>query len=409
MGIPGVSQIDALMRQWALDWARVTAPVVGFTSDEIDAYASAEAAAKAYAEMGTPSTRQPVNFERVLADVTALAQWLTPAPFGTSLRQLACNGVVPTRPRFQPGPYAATVQINDQLVHLLVELARHMRSCSLAMNCASRAARDYRGLLAGLRATFDVGVYNLNYDTAALAAWPDAHTGFDPSGEFVPANVHGRDEWGFIYHLHGSVHHSLDGIGGDKIVWRDDLSSSFDDGHAGRSTDRRSDGRSFPKTTLIAGGFKLDQLLVEPFHSLQAAFIRHAHEADAILIGGYGFGDAHVNRALQNRLDGRAGDVRPPVMVLDWAGEKTDPMEFRHDPWSFEMCRTLAANTSFFFEPGHASPPYPRDLAERAAFEVAAPHRVAIWHGGFDAAVSRLDGIVPWLEGEADSVLSPLP
>src|SRR6266542_3210320 len=30
-----------------------------------------------------------------------------------------------------------------------------------------------------------------------------------------------------------------------------------------------------PSTTLIAGGFKLDQLLVEPFHSLHASFVRH--------------------------------------------------------------------------------------------------------------------------------------
>jgi hypothetical protein len=45
---------------------------------------------------------------------------------------------------------------------------------------------------------------------------------------------------------------------------------------------------------------------------LQAALVRHVYEADAILIGGYGFADVHVNRALRNRLDGRpARNVRP--------------------------------------------------------------------------------------------------
>jgi hypothetical protein len=98
--------------------------------------------------------------------------------------------------------------------------------------------------------------------------------------------VHQRGDWGFIYHLHGSVHHSLTGRFGDHIEWRGNLSGHFEDGHQGSATDERSEGKSFPKTTLIAGGFKLDQLLVEPFHSFHAALVRHVYEADAILIGG---------------------------------------------------------------------------------------------------------------------------
>lgn len=54
---------------------------------------------------------------------------------------------------------------------------------------------------------------------------------------------------------------------------------------------------------MIAGRFKLDQLLIEPFHSLYSALISDVYEADAVLIGGYGFGDTHVNRALHSRFD----------------------------------------------------------------------------------------------------------
>jgi hypothetical protein len=108
-------------------------------------------------------------------------------------------------------------------------------------------------------------------------------------------------------------------------------SSDFYDGHQGLATDKRSDNLALPKTTLIGGGFKLDQLLVEPFQSFHAALVRCVYKADAILIGGYGFGDEHVNRALQNRLE-RNGR-RPPIMIFTWP-PKVDPMQLRQDTWS---------------------------------------------------------------------------
>jgi hypothetical protein len=146
----------------------------------------------------------------------------------------------------------------------------------------------------------------------------------------------------------------------------------------GGSSDKRSKGRSLPRTILIAGGFKLDQLLVEPFHSLHAALVRHVYAADAILIGGYGFADVHINRALRNRLIARG--ARPPVMVLDRASDKTGPMAFRDDLWAYELSATLGTGGTFFLEPGHSSPPVPFELATRGSFEVAELHRVAIWH-----------------------------
>jgi hypothetical protein len=45
------------------------------------------------------------------------------------------------------------------------------------------AATSYAHLISGLRHNVDVGIYNLNYDPAALT-WPDAHTGFDVDGRF---------------------------------------------------------------------------------------------------------------------------------------------------------------------------------------------------------------------------------
>lgn len=116
---------------------------------------------------------------------------------------------------------------------------------------------EYETLFSGLRKRFDLGVFNLNYDNAALTALLGAFAGFDSNGWFSAAEVHERTTWDFVYHLHGSVHHKLEQPFGNRIDWFAELDGTFFDGHVGNSTDARSDNRAFPKTSLIAGGFKL--------------------------------------------------------------------------------------------------------------------------------------------------------
>ena len=164
----------------------------------------------------------------------------------------------------------------------------------------------------------------MNYDNVALSASPSSYVGFDENGLFGAAEVQARHEWDFNYHLHGSVHHTLQGVFANSMGWQKDLSGVFDDGSAGRSKHHASDGKSLPKTTLIAGGHKLDQLLPEPFQTLYSVFVRHVQEADAILIGGYGFTDVHVNRTLRNRF--QSGKPRVPVVILDFAKDGEGPI-----------------------------------------------------------------------------------
>lgn len=334
----------------------------------------------------------------------ALAQWMTPAPWGDTLRQTACDNAAPPHITFPyPDAYGPAVIVRDQYSHLSIALAKHMRGLCRRIDPATTVIRDYTALLDGLRDAFDVGLYSLNYDTIALTAWPDAFVGFDAKGALDAAAIHRRNEWDFLYHLHGSVHHSLLNPSSDHIEWRSDLAGDFIDGHPGSPTDDRSDGLFFPKTTLIAGGFKLDQLLVEPFHSLHATLVRHVYEADAILIGGYGFADAHVNRALRNRLVRGVATERPPIMVLDRRGSRTDQGNFRYDiPWQ-ELCRTLLGADGSFFRPPHPALPVP---APELLFEVSPPHRVALWRGGFVEAAPRRDDMVAWLSGASDAVLA---
>jgi hypothetical protein len=398
--MPSADDLDQLMKQWGQEWAGSRFP---------DYFDALWRSAKVYYQTGCPSLRP--NFEKVLGDMVALAHWMEPAPWGDTLRQIVSNG---EPPRWEPvahqeGKYEQYIKVMDQFSRLLEGLARHMRAQSQRLDSADTPKKGkYGKLLGGLREKFDVGVYNLNYDTAALGALPGAYTGFDKNGVFEPRAVHERDRWDFVYHLHGSVHHSLDRRFGDKIVWRrSTLEGEFYDGPEGRRSDSRSDGIKLPRTTLVAGGFKLDQLLVEPFRSFHASLVGHVYAANAILIGGYGFGDAHVNWSLRNRLS--TPNTRPPVMVLHRACDKTDPMKYRGDMWAKELGLALGTgmNGHFFAEPGNPSDPIPAELAKKDAFEVDAQHRVALWHGGFIEGERRLPNIVQWLDGAADGVLVP--
>jgi hypothetical protein len=377
-GMPPVSAIDALMFGWSDEWSR---------EHGLDNfYRKTWGAVESYYAAATPSIRPTPNFEKVLGEMIGLAHWMEPSPFGNALRQIISPDGQPLVMSFGSGAYAVTVTVMDQVTYLLRKLAEHMRSlCDSARITVQGGFPQYKALFDGIRKGFDVGVFNLNYDTTLLTAWPEAFAGFGDGGRFDPRAIHQRTEWGFAYHLHGSVHHSLVHPFGDDVLWQEYLSGTFYDGHQGNATDRRSDNRSFPKTSLIAGGFKLDQLLVEPFQSFYASLIRRVYEADAILIGGYGFGDVHVNRTLLNRM--RQPGQRPPALVLTYS-RNADPMEFRTDEWGRNVKISLHAPIGFR-ELGRISPPNVDELVARGGFEASSIHKVAIWHGGFVEAVRK--------------------
>lgn len=459
LGLPSVD-LNRLIEGRGTEWAR--------QHGTTDHYEDLLKSAKTYYERGLTQFHPRLNFEKVLGDMIAMAHWMEPPPWGDTLRQAACGARLPDLqfryhqeqeneiaeallatsllsdecgipggecesigdpsvavdplPEAEPavdsgecgerGKYGAHIELMDEYSYLLEKVARQMRVESQRLNSANKPEKDnYRKLLGGLREDFDIGVYNLNYDTVALDALPGAYIGYGESGTFEPRVVHERKDWDFVYHLHGSVHHSLNRRYGDQIVWRPSLDGEFFDGPEGTWSEPRSNGIKIPRTTLVAGGFKLDQLLFEPFQSFHASLVRHVHAADAILIGGYGFGDAHINFALRNRLsltlNGLLQD-RPPVMVLTLADTTTPPMRRRDDLWARELGGSLCTGTQghFFVEPGNPSDPIPTELAKRGTFEVDAQHRVAVWYGGFTEAVHHLPGIVRWLDGGTDNVLA---
>lgn len=399
-GMPSVGQLDGCVARWSAEWLRSDPALYRFDNY----YAVLSKNALSHYNSRPLALGVPPSFERILGDMSALTHLMEPAPTGSALRQLICNDPSAAGLRFPfaeneyYGPY---ITLNSQLGYLLKRLAQYVRECSRRVDSSTRTFAAYRRLLTRLRDAFDVGIYNLNYDTVALTAWPDAFTGFTESGLFDPCAIHQRRGWNFIYHLHGSVHHTLRGSFADAIQWQHDLHAAFVDGDDGQDTNVLSDQKSFVRATLIAGGSKLDQLLVEPFHSFHAALARHVYEADAVLIGGYGFGDAHVNHALKNCLQRRLIQRPPqpvPVMILNkqdngWA------MDSRQDPWSQQMRDTLSAN---FFRcevvASRGLDGFDNRIPGRS-FEISDIHRVAVWHGGFLEAAEQSDRIVDFLNG----------
>jgi hypothetical protein len=155
-----------------------------------------------------------------------------------------------------------------------------------------------------------------------------------------------------------------------------------------------SDFRHIPLTALIAGGQKLDQLLGEPAQTFHASLIRHVYEAEAILIGGYGFGDTHVNRALQNRFARNVPSWpgHPRVAVLTKTTYPQPLSGGRPDLWAQELKRSLR-----FLPHPNSNLSNPPQISPNM-WETDAGNRVKIWHDGFVEAVDCLGYTTKWLQ-----------
>jgi hypothetical protein len=286
-GMPKVSDIDRQMLQFSPTF--IGLQQIDATGNHYpDVYSAVWHQLGSYLSTGSgPSLGLAPNFELALAEMITLSNWAKPAPFGSALQPSTSMPLpVPVLPGSE---FAASLHVEGQIIHLLKNLADYMRGLSAALDSKSEAFQAYRSILNALRERFDVGIYNLNYDNVALTALADAYVGFDENGRFDAAEVQARREWGFIYHLHGSVHHTLQGLFANSMGWQKDLSGSFDDGNVGRSQNDASDGKTMPKTTFIAGGHKLDQLLPEPFQTLYSAFVRHVQSVETLALRGASF------------------------------------------------------------------------------------------------------------------------
>jgi hypothetical protein len=336
-------------------------------------------------------TGDAVNFEQVLGDSYALWNGLRGAPFGDPVFSKAAEAL-----GFKDDE-ASFYNAGEQIRHILSAIALRFRESSQSFEAGadqSPVFGSYRKLLGGLGRSFDLGIYNLNYDTVAYKGRPGLlFTGFDEMGNFQPGDVHDREQWNFIYHLHGSVHFSYPEVPVDRIVWKDSLVDDFIDSM--EVPTEGPDRRVRIASTVITGGWKLEQLQEEPFQTYYSSFRRHAYQADAIVIGGYGFGDSHINSVITNAIAHRRRKV--PVLIIDKAemdgapklGQVVVPGRTA-SPW--ERAQSTLRFTGLN-KPGPIAVPY------FPGFEFLDDYRAptALWTGGFETASSVSEAMVRWL------------
>ncbi|MFT3828743.1 MAG: SIR2 family protein [Opitutaceae bacterium] len=446
LGMPGVKDIDRLMRRRAQEYAadkqrtdfyRLVWQKRGCHLAKLRLVQDQDEFVRFTAE-----ARTRPNYERCLGDMVSLMNAALPCSVIDPLQ----HALIPDEhlktlgvPRGAETPHA----IGEQFGFLVEHLAKLLRErCEILGRRVTRkdtAFDSYCALFGKLTQHFDLGVYNLNHDTVALTALQvlaqsedSAYfTGFR-DGRFAPVVVQARTDWRFIYHLHGSVHQCFLSEASSHEECFSKAPIRWEDGLGDREVvlllpGQGGDRRLVVRTSLVAGGWKLDQLQVEPFQSFYSSFSRHVHEADAVLIAGYGFGDPHVDSVLANMLRARK-DSRPPIMVLDyWSGRRLWTeypslavpcgrwAQWNEKQWTALQCSSLlfrAAGRHATAAQGATISPLSQDewsdgLVAGSPVDLPATefalhgdpdqYLVALWFGGMLAAAEWKDEIAEWL------------
>ena len=428
LGMPSVGKLNRLMLLWAARWAK--------RGNRPDYFGKLWKIHRGHAceipEAGWLAKEWAApNYERCLGSLLDLLNAAQPPPWNTPFDQAFCRAI-----ETDGNPVEQTTDtsraIESQYACLVTKLAGHFREeCRKLKTEPPASFNRYSAFFNKLGQEFEVGVYNLNHDTLALNALPDLATGFDAKGIFRPALVHQRREWDFLYHLHGSVHFTYrnmaDQYAKPWIEWSPDLTEEciVVVPNCLNNAALRGDRRVILRSTLIAGGSKLEQIQDEPFQTFYSALPRHASEADAILLAGYSFGDEHINSILANRL-AQPDQRQLPVLILDYDSRREEssdredtPHEKREAARERMLARrqdswTYALGKAFFLYVGSFIPsdrlvqnprspgdgPLKKEQYEIYPASARAPCAAAVWFGGFGKATERADEIVKWLGGE---------
>ena len=255
-----------------------------------------------------------------------------------------------------------------------------------------------RLLLKKISTKYEIGIISLNYDNIFYQAKPDLFTGFDLSGKFQPLDVLKRQEWNFIYHLHGSVHFNMKGYENDlhKIFWENNLDANFSQNSFGKDLISTQEGIGLPNSVIIAGYEKANQIQRQPFRTYYSILDKLIHETDKFLIIGYSFADFHVNNALELIKE----NGKRNVVIINYSDDNQNPTAFRHDNFTCNLFKTIPANGDKMCTKNFDIPPIIAELKKNKEFEISKNknYPLSIWHNGFMEICNNIDKLLDELD-----------
>ena len=317
-GMPSVNGVHELLLKSAAKYFfladKPDRNLYGYLYDEVKKYWSANT----LSYLGkTP------NFEDVLYAISVLASTYPAGQFtGVLGAFVAPKGFPEVSHIGKRKPVDANVlrHLAQQLVDdLVTEFRNRCREPEPVLKPKIDELGRFFSVLAG---EFDVAVVTTNYDDLIYRSLPKLVTGFDPkSGLFEPGWIMNRASWPCLLHLHGSVHFDMDYTDSDLhgIKWQDDLTAQFHQNSFGRSTLHTAGGNEFPRSSIIAGYGKAEQIQHMPFRTYYSELDRLVYNSDAVLFLGFSLIDAHVRQAFANYRDGRDR----PIVFIDYAENDT--------------------------------------------------------------------------------------
>jgi len=343
-GMPSVKDIDKLLEEWALS----ILPLKGDNQKSL--YSWVKEKLTIYVSQNSNNRLDNIiNFENLLYTIQNLysiskdEHW---KHFNNRLKPFIELLDFPEVISFKKEKKADSSDFHFLHSYLIDKLLEHFRvKCKSLLVDKKVEIELLKSFFNSLKEEYEIGFINLNYDNVILSTLSDLSTGFDKiSGEFSRDELYDHN-WNFCYHLHGSVFFDMKG-GKDtemhKILWNNDLTSQFSQNSSGRSGNYTSEGLDHLNSNIIAGLDKTNQLLREPFGPYYMQLDKLIFEADSILFMGYGFNDLHLNKIFPFiRYDTKK---KRKVVVIDWASENEDGLNFRHDGWSFGVFETLPFN-----------------------------------------------------------------
>jgi hypothetical protein len=407
LGMPGVYAIDKLF----CDWSKEHYKLAEDENQSLYSYIRCKINHRYYSLNPKAGYTKKTNFEEVLYVILQLSAALSDDRDNGYNFPMNAFHDLKEFPKIISFEREKLVDGNDlrQLCFFLIDklIDEFRERCKTAKASNLENFEHFKNFITQLNNDYDVAFISLNYDNLITQVCPGLFTGFNEnSGLFDAVSVYERDRWGLIYHLHGSVHFDMQGDKSDMhaIKWNSDLNSKFEANSLSRSAQRTTEGIMMPTSVIVTGYGKTNQIQKLPFRTYYSRLDEIALTAYAFLFLGYGFNDLHLNNCFHSI---RKGKRAKPVVVVDWAEDTQNPLEFRSDRWPNNLCQTLQVNARDMVNKGYQQAvAVIADLKSNDEFEISNNPKtpLAIWYGGFIKACQNYKKIKEEIDS-ADSTI----